>query len=182
MGSANARPFGRLRAGSTPTMTTAYLGLGSNLGDRENNLRMAVSLFRQQVSLLALSSVYETEPWGYIPQPTFLNLVCAVETSLSPQGLLALAQGVERDLGRVSTFRYGPRTMDVDILLYGDEVIETPDIQIPHPLFSERAFVLVPLVEIAPSLVHPALGKSIAKLFKEVSGKEKVVMLGPLSL
>ena len=163
-------------------MTTAYLGLGSNLGDRENNLRMAVSLLRQQVSLLALSSVYETEPWGYISQPTFLNLVCAVEASLSPQELLALAQGVERELGRVPTFRYGPRTMDVDILLYGDEVIETDDIQIPHPLFSERAFVLVPLAEIAPGLVHPALGKSMAELFKEVSGKEKVVMLGPLSL
>ena len=163
-------------------MTTAYLGLGSNLGDRENNLRMAVSLLRQQVSLLALSSVYETEPWGYISQPTFLNLVYAVEASLSPQELLALAQGVERELGRVPTFRYGPRIMDVDILLYGDEVIETDDIQIPHPLFSERAFVLVPLAEIAPGLVHPALGKSMAELFKEVSGKEKVVMLGPLSL
>ena len=163
-------------------MTTAYLGLGSNLGDREDNLRRAVSLLRQRVSLIALSSVYETEPWGYTLQPTFLNLVCAVETGLSPQELLELAQGVERDLGRVPTFRYGPRTMDVDILLYGDEVIETPDLQIPHPSFSERAFVLVPLAEIAPGLVHPALGKSIAELFEEVSGKEKVVMLGPLAL
>ncbi len=163
-------------------MTTAYLGLGSNLGDREDNLRRAVSLLRQRVSLAALSSVYETEPWGYTSQPTFLNLACAVETRLSPGELLELAQGVERDLGRVSTFRYGPRTMDVDILLYGDEVIETFDLQIPHPSFSERAFALVPMAEIAPSLVHPALGRSIAELLGEVPGKEKVVMLGPLSL
>ena len=162
--------------------TTAYLGLGSNLGDREDNLRKAVSLLRQQVSLIALSSVYETEPWGYTAQPNFLNLVCAVETGLSPQKLLELAQGVERDLGRIPTFRYGPRTMDVDILLYGDEVIETPELQIPHPRFSERAFALVPLAEIAPGLVHPALGKSVAELVEEVSGKEKVVMLGPLAV
>ena len=160
---------------------TAYLGLGSNLGDREDNLRGAVSLLRQRVSLIVLSAVYETEPWGYTSQPNFLNLVCAVETGLSPQELLELAQGVERELGRVPTFRYGPRTMDVDILLYGDEVIETPDLRIPHPRFSERAFALVPLAEIAPALVHPVLRKSIAKLLEEVSGREKVVMLGPLS-
>ena len=162
--------------------TTAYLGLGSNLGDREDNMRRAVSLLRQRVSLIALSSVYETEPWEYTSQPTFLNLVCAVETGLSPQELLELAHEVERDLGRVPTFRYGPRSMDVDILLYGDEMIETPDLQIPHPRFSERAFALVPLAEIAPGLVHPALGKSMTELLEKVSGKEKVVMLGPLAL
>ena len=161
---------------------TAYLGLGSNLGDREDNLRGAVALLRQGVSLIALSAVYETEPWGYTSQPTFLNLVCAVETGLSPQELLELAQGVEGELERVPTFRYGPRTMDVDILLYGDEVIATPELRIPHPRLWERAFVLVPLAEIAPGIIHPALGKSMAELLEAVSGKEKVVMLGPLAL
>ena len=162
--------------------TTAYLGLGSNLGDREDNLRRALSLLGQKVSFTAISSVYETEPWGYASQPAFLNLVCAVETVLSPQGLLEVAQGVERDLGRVPAFQYGPRTKDVDILLYGDEVMETPDLRIPHPRFPERAFVLVPLAEIAPGIIHPALGKSMAELLEAVSGKEKVVMLGPLAL
>jgi 2-amino-4-hydroxy-6-hydroxymethyldihydropteridine diphosphokinase len=161
-------------------MVTAYLGLGSNLGDREDNLRRALSLLCQGESLTALSSVYETEPWGYATQPPFLNLVCALETRLSPQELLELAQGVERELGRVPTFRYGPRTMDVDILMYGDEVIQTPDLQIPHPGIWQRAFVLVPLAEIAPGLAHPSLGKSMEELLAEVPGKENVVMLGPL--
>ncbi|MDP6102231.1 MAG: 2-amino-4-hydroxy-6-hydroxymethyldihydropteridine diphosphokinase [Dehalococcoidia bacterium] len=164
--------------------TTAYLGLGSNLGDREDNLRRAVSFLLQEVSFTAMSSVYETEPWGYASQPIFLNLVCAVETHLSPQELLELTQGIERELGRVPTFRSGPRTMDVDILLYGDEVIETPDLHIPHPRFWERAFVLMPLAEIAPDLVHPALGKSISELLWEIPGQEKdeAMILGTLSL
>ena len=164
------------------TITTTYLGLGSNLGDREDNLRRALSLLCQGESPTALSSVYETEPWGYPSQPTFLNTVCALETRLSPQELLELAHGVERELGRVPTFRYGPRTMDVDILLYGNQVIQMPDLQIPHPLISQRAFVLVPLAEIAPSLMHPTLGKSIGELLAEVPGSETVVMVGPLSL
>ncbi len=163
-------------------MVTAYLGLGSNLGDREVNLKKALALLCRGESLTALSSVYETEPWGYTFPPPFLNLVCALETRLSPQGLLELAHGVERELGRVPTFRYGPRTMDVDILLYGNEVIDTPSLQVPHPLISQRAFVLVPLAEIAPGLVHPSLGKSIEELLAEVPEREKVMMVGPLSL
>ncbi|MBI4282106.1 MAG: 2-amino-4-hydroxy-6-hydroxymethyldihydropteridine diphosphokinase [Chloroflexi bacterium] len=162
-------------------MVTAYLCLGSNLGDREDNLRRAVSLLGKNTSLVALSLVYETEPWGYTSQPLFLNMVCALETRLSPQELLKLAQGVERELGRVPTFRYGPRSIDVDILLYGDEVIDIPGLQIPHPRMAERAFVLVPLAEIAPGLAHPLLGKTIAELLADVSGKEEVVMWGPLS-
>ena len=114
-------------------MVDVYLGLGSNLGDREDNLRRAVSLLSRRASLIALSSVYETKPWGYASQPAFLNVACLLETSLSPQDLLELAQSVERDLGRVPSFRYGPRVIDVDILLYGDEVIETPLLQVPTP-------------------------------------------------
>ena len=165
-------------------MVAVYLGLGSNFGDREDNLRRAVSLLSRRESLTALSSVYETEPWGYTSQPAFLNLACLLETSLRPQGLLELAQSVERDLGRVPSFRYGPRVIDVDILLYGDEVIETPLLQVPHPRLWQRAFALTPLAEIAPGLAHPILGASIADLLEgvAVSEREGVVILGPLSL
>ncbi len=165
-------------------MVAVYLGLGSNLGDREDNLRRAVSLLSRRASLIALSSVYEAEPWGYASQPAFFNMACLLETSLSPQDLLELAQGVERDLGRVPSFRYGPRVIDVDILLYGDEVIETPRLQVPHPRLWQRSFALTPLAEIAPGLAHPILGTSIADLLEgvAVSEREGVVMLGSLTL
>ena len=165
-------------------MVAVYLGLGSNLGDREDNLRRAVSLLSRRASLIALSSVYEAEPWGYASQPAFFNMACLLETSLSPQDLLELAQSVERDLGRVPSLRYGPRVIDVDILLYGDEVIEAPLLQVPHPRLWQRAFALTPLAEIAPGLAHPVLGASIADLLEgvAVSDREGVVMLGSLSL
>ena len=165
-------------------MVAVYLGLGSNLGDREDNLRRAVSLLSRRASLIALSSVYETKPWGYASQPAFLNVACLLETSLSPQDLLELAQSVERDLGRVPSFRYGPRVIDVDILLYGDEVIETPLLQVPHPRLWQRGFALTPLAEIAPGLAHPILGASIAELLEgvAVSEREGVVLLGSLPL
>ena len=160
---------------------TAYLGLGSNLGNREDNLRGALDLLCRQMTLTALSSVYESAPWGYTPQPPFLNLACAVETHLSPTELLALAQEVEGKLGRTPTFRYGPRRIDVDILLYGDQVVATVGLQIPHPGMAERAFVLVPLAEIAADLAHPSLKRSIGELLADVAGKETVVRVGPLS-
>ncbi len=160
---------------------TAYLGLGSNLGDRETHLRKALSLLGDAGEIIALSSVYETEPWGYAEQPSFLNIVCGFRTSLSPPELLALAQEVERSLGRVRTVRYGPRTMDVDILLYGDLVLDTPDLQIPHPRIPERAFVLAPLAEIAPDVEHPALKRPISALLADAPGRETVVKLGALS-
>ena len=161
---------------------TAYLGLGSNLGDREENLRQALSLLGESVEITALSSVYQTEPWGYGEQPSFLNMVCGFRTSLSPPELLALAQEVERKLGRVRTIRYGPRTMDVDILLYGDRIVDTPDLQIPHPRIPERAFVLAPLAEIAPDVEHPTLKRPISALLADAPGRETVVKLGALSL
>ena len=161
---------------------TAYLGLGSNLGDREENLRKTLSLLRDVGKITALSSVYQTEPWGYAEQPSFLNMVCGFRTSLSPPELLALAQEVERKLGRVRTIRYGPRTMDVDILLYGDRIVDTPDLQIPHPRIPERAFVLAPLAEIAPDVGHPTLKWPISALLADAPGRETVVKLGALSL
>ncbi len=162
------------------TGVTAYLGLGSNLGDREDNLRRALSLLGERGEVTSLSSVYETEPWGYAEQPSFLNMACGFRTSLSPRGLLALAQDVEARLGRVPTVRYGPRTMDVDILLYGDLVVDTPELRIPHPGIPERAFVLAPLVEIAPDAEHPVLRRAIGAMLEDAPGRETVVRIRPL--
>ncbi len=161
---------------------TAYLGLGSNLGDCEDNLRQAISLLGERGEITALSSVYETEPWGYTEQPSFLNMACGLQTALSPQQLLAVAQDVERRLGRMRTIRYGPRTIDVDILLYGDLVVDAPDLQIPHPGIPERAFVLAPLAEIASGVEHPVLKRPIGALLADAPGRETVVRLGALPL
>ena len=164
------------------TTATAYLGLGSNLGDRETHLRQALSLLGESVQIAAVSSVYETEPWGYTEQPAFLNMACCFRTSLGPTEMLALAQDVEGRLGRVRTVRYGPRTIDVDILLYGKLVMDTPDLCIPHPGIPERAFVLAPLAEIAAEVEHPVLRRTIGALLKDVPGRETVVRLGPLPI
>ena len=163
------------------TGVTAYLGLGSNMGDREDNLRQALSLLGEKGGeVIALSSVYETEPWGYAEQPRFLNMACGFRTALNPHELLAHAQGVERGLGRERAIRYGPRTIDVDILLYGDLVLDTPDLQIPHPGIPERAFVLAPLAEIAPEAEHPVLKRRVSELLADAPGRETVVSLGAL--
>ena len=161
---------------------TAYLGLGSNLGDREENLRRALALFGEMGEVTALSSVYETEPWGYAEQPSFLNMACGLRVALTPPELLAHAQDVERRLGRVRSIRYGPRTIDVDILLYGDLIIDTPDLCIPHPGIPERAFVLAPLAEIAPALEHPVLKRPIGALLMDAPGRDTLVKLGALPL
>ena len=162
------------------TDITAYLGLGSNLGDREENLRRALSLLSESGKLAAVSSVYETEPWGYVEQPSFLNMACGFITALGPHELLAIAQDVERSLGRVRSIRYGPRTIDVDILLFGDLVLDAPELCIPHPGIAERAFVLEPLAEIAAELEHPILNRTIGALLDDAPGRGTVVRLGPL--
>jgi len=145
---------------------TAYLGLGSNLGDRQANLDRALEILSQRLRLEKVSSIYDSEPVGDIEQPRFLNLVCEVSTFLSPEGLLTLAKGIEARMGRTGPTGT-PRIIDVDILFYGDQVINKPDLVIPHPRLHQRAFVLVPLVEIAPKLVHPLIGKTIKQLLKE---------------
>lgn len=160
---------------STPAFPiTVYLGLGSNLGDRSGNLRRAMELLGRVLAMGRVSSLYETEPWGYPEQPPFLNAALCATTQLSPLALLGLAQEVERRLGRTPTFRYGPRTVDIDILFYGDSVLESPRLTVPHPLLAQRAFVLVPLAEIAPTLRHPKLGKTIEALLERVEGKEGI--------
>jgi 2-amino-4-hydroxy-6-hydroxymethyldihydropteridine diphosphokinase len=131
-----------------------FLALGSNVGDRVRNLRQAVDLLRRRhgVRVLHASRVYETEPVGP-PQPDYLNAVLEVATTLLPRGLLAACLGVESDMGRVRAERWGPRVIDVDVLTYDDATVEEPDLTIPHPRMHERAFVLVPLAELAPDLV-----------------------------
>lgn len=145
-------------------MPTAYLCLGSNLGDREKNLIWALSLLSQEINLEKVSSIYETEPIGYKEQPLFLNLVCRVTTNLNPQELLHLAKTIENKMGRIPSFPNSPRPVDIDILFYDNQIIKTQDLTIPHPRLAKRAFVLIPLSEIASELVHPELGKSIAEL------------------
>lgn len=155
---------------------TVYLGLGSNMGDHQKNLDTALELLTQRMKLGKISSIYDTEPVGVPPQPRFLNLVCQAFTRLEPMALLTLAKGIEVRLGR-SGKSDAPRPIDIDILLYGDEVINTPDLVIPHSRMAERAFVLMPLAEIAPDVVHPVLKKTIKEMLKSVTEKQGVLKL-----
>ena len=161
-----------------------YLGLGSNLGDREANLRHALELLATRIHLETVSSLYDTEPWGYKEQPTFLNCTCEGRTSLQPRALLEAVKEVELTIGKVPTFRNGPRIIDVDILFYGQHLVSEPGLKIPHPRLTERAFVLVPLNEIAPQYVHPVLNLTVANLLTKVAAEgrgfpEGVKLSGP---
>ena len=157
-----------------------YLGLGSNLGDRMCNLTSAVKRLSEKLTIKKISSVYETEPMGYTEQPMFLNAVIKGVTALDLLELLSFVKGIESDLGRQTSFRNAPRIIDIDILFYGDRIIQTEELTIPHPRIAERAFVLVPLAEIAPNLVHPILRKKASELLAEMVGKDGVKKLGRL--
>ena len=153
---------------------TVYLGLGSNLGNRWENIEKALALLSERMQVKQVSPVYETEPVGNVDQPRFLNLACEVQTRLEPMGLLTLFKGIESKLGRVSSKPNSPRPIDIDILFYGNRVVDDPKLVIPHPRLAERAFVLVPLADIASGFVHPVIGKTVKQLRDGLKEKQGV--------
>lgn len=167
-------------------MHTIYLGLGTNLGDRAANLQAAVAGLSARMVITAVSPIYQTPPWGVTDQPNFLNVCLAAQTDLSPDELLAFLKNLETELGRQPTKRWGPRLIDIDILFYANQLIETENMIVPHPRLAERAFVLRPLADIAPNFVHPALGETIADLSEKVGDDEirpypETIALQPVS-
>lgn len=159
---------------------SVYLGLGSNVGDRKQNLERAINFVSERMNVEKVSSVYDTAPEINPNQPRFLNMVALARTTLDPQVLLSLLKGIESKLGRVPSTPYSPRPMDIDILFYGKEIIDSPALTIPHPHIQERAFVLVPLDEIASGLKHPVNGKTAKQMLADLkSGLQGVFKFLP---
>lgn len=144
-----------------------YIAFGTNIGDRMDNLRRAHQALAGEVKILQYSPVYETPPWGILDQPAFFNQVASGETELSPSELIAFLKHLEKDLGRQPGIRYGPRLIDLDLLFYDDLVLESPNLTIPHPRMEGRGFVLLPLADLAPDLVHPVLKKAVRELLAD---------------
>jgi len=159
-------------------MTTAYIGIGSNLGDRHHNCLMALEMIEQipGCELIGLSNWYLTQPVGVKGQDWYVNGVVSVSTEIPPQDLLRRLLAIEADMGRVRSERWESRIIDLDILLYGQEIINEKNLTIPHPLMHLRKFVLVPMVQLGPNLIHPSLGMTVAKLLQKIPKNDQEVI------
>lgn len=157
-------------------MTPVYLALGSNVGDSAVHIKQAIVLLGDVISDLQQAPVYISKAVGYTDQPDFLNTAVSGQTSLSPQALLARVKQIEQDVGRTTTFRHGPREIDIDIIFYGQQTLKSRDLTIPHPSFSERDFVLKPLADLDPALTDPVSGRKIADLLAELPEKQRSIL------
>ena len=160
---------------SKPTLHNAYIALGSNIGDRYRNLQMSLYRMEEHITIVEKSSIYETPPWGVTEQPAFLNQVVRATTLLTPTNLLGLLKHIEYEMGRVETIRYGPRLIDLDILLYDEIQLNQTNLTIPHAQMRQRAFVLVPLADIAPDLIIPGEERSVCQFLSllDINGIKK---------
>lgn len=155
-------------------MAIAYIGIGSNLGNRQENCLRAIELLQKKdIIVTKRSSLYETEPWGVKDQPRFINMAIEIDTSLEPKELLKILKNIEKELGREKSSKWGPRIIDLDILLFDDIILNEDNLKIPHPLMQERDFVLRPLCEIAPDIYHPLLKLSIYELMQKIHRKSQ---------
>lgn len=163
-------------------MSIAYLCLGSNSGNRLQFIEQAISLINlaENIKIIRSTALYETEPWGVKKQNWFLNIIVEIKTDLSPQDLLLKCMSIEKTLGRNrdKEQRWGERTIDIDIILYNKDVVNTDMLTIPHPRMHQRAFVLVPLLELIPDFIHPVLNKTISDLYDELDNVEEVYLYG----
>ncbi len=155
-------------------MNLVYLGLGSNIKDKRKNLESALDELEKVFSISSVSSLYESKPWGYIKQDNFYNAVVLLKVDIEPLKLFSILKGIESKFGRKKEIKWGPRVLDIDLLLYNNEVIDMPNLKIPHPFISERAFVLLPLLELSPGLINPQNKISFHEDLVRLKGNQEI--------